>query len=340
MQRVSVERPLRRATSDRGDDLLPLLAEADGRYVADFARGRVPGLAEHHAIVLDPGPVPEGTPLHLFLRGWVYWLNSSGMRALSGRRDLAPEGPSLQVKDASGRWVTVIEAIGVPSGIDRTLIVDLTGKFLSDDRSVRIATNLAVYWDQAFFSTDAPSAGPTLHRLPPVMADLHHRGFSRVVREPLGSAPDFFDYAHLMETAPWNAAPGLYTRFGDVLTLVSSTDDRLAVMATGDEMTLAFDADALPSVPAGRRRDFVLRLTGWAKDHEPGLPSAGTVEPLPFHGMPTYPPPEGEGFPASLAGEEYRRAFQTRRMPKLIPDLAPLGTRQGPEMVLPPQAAP
>ena len=41
--------------------------------------------------------------------------------------------------------------------------VDLTGKFLSADRHVRIVTNLCVYWDQIFFTTHeapAPSATP------------------------------------------------------------------------------------------------------------------------------------------------------------------------------------
>ena len=44
--------------------------------------------------------------------------------------------------------------MGLPSGTHRTMRVDLTGKFLSADHHVRIVTNLCVYWDQIFFTTD------------------------------------------------------------------------------------------------------------------------------------------------------------------------------------------
>ena len=331
LHRVTAPQPPSSATNDRGDDLRPLLLEADGRYVADFERAEVPGLTTPHAIVLDPGPLPEGARAKLLLTGWVYWVTASGMRALSGRTDLALDGPSLQVRDAEGAWVTAIESIGIPSGIGRTMVIDLAGKYRSADRAVRIATNLAVYWDRALFAIQAGependgagSEAVRLHRLRPAEADLHHRGFSAVVREARGSRPDDFDYDRLLEPAPWNAAPGSYTRFGAVETLVEARDDRLVVMAPGDELTLVFDPAPLPAPPPGWRRDFLLRLTGWAKDHDPNTVAGASVEPLPFRAMRAYPPTGSEGS-AAPGGEPWRAEFQTRRMPRLLPDLAPL----------------
>ena len=67
--------------------------------------------------------------------------------------------PYLQVKDAAGNWKTVVEDMGIPSGKPKTMAVDLTGKFLSDSREVRIVTNLCVYWDEIFLvEDDAPPA--------------------------------------------------------------------------------------------------------------------------------------------------------------------------------------
>ena len=48
----------------------------------------------------------------------------------------------------TGKWQTVVEDMGIPSGKPKTMAVDLTGKFLSASREVRIVTNLCVYWDE------------------------------------------------------------------------------------------------------------------------------------------------------------------------------------------------
>ncbi len=65
--------------------------------------------------------------------------------------------PQLQVKDAAGHWQTVVEDMGIPAGKPKTIVVDLTGKFLSRSREVRIVTNLCVYWDEIFLAEHAAS---------------------------------------------------------------------------------------------------------------------------------------------------------------------------------------
>jgi len=299
---VSKRQPPVEATNDRGEDVLGLLRDADQEYVSDFARDRVFGFAEEHALVLTPPAAPEGSPLWLLLSGWVYWPSSSGMKALSGNDRLVPQAPRLQVKGRAGEWVTVIEDLGLPSGIDRTLVADLSRSFLSPDRRVRVVTNFAVYWDQASFAEPASDAELSTRTLLPIAADLHYRGFSEVTREEGG--PERYDYERLLTQAPWNAVSGLYTSYGDVGPLISTRDGRLVVMAPGDEMTLTFDADDLPVPAAGSERDYFLHVKGWAKDQDPNTRSSRTVDPLPGGANDGVDP------------------LRTRRAPALIPRLS------------------
>jgi hypothetical protein len=78
---------------------------------------------------------------------------------------------------------------------------------------------------------------------------------------------------------------GRYTRFGDVRELLTAADDRYVVLKGGDAVRLAFDAGALPPLPNGWTRDYLVVLDGWEKDADKNTVAGQTVEPLPFHGM-------------------------------------------------------
>jgi len=312
------------AVDDHGRDVLPLLLRQDDRYPADFARHRILGMAELHTLTLDLGKLPRSVPVSLWLNGWVFWTDSNGARALLANRQLAMVPPYLQVRDAAGKWVTVIPDMGLPSGTHRTMRVALTDKFLSADRHVRIVTNLCVYWDQIFFTTEEGSA-PAPRALPLAGADLHYRGFSTPASDPQHRKPDAFDYQRVMAAAPWNPLRGKYTRYGEVRKLLAQPDDEMVVMAAGDELTLEFDSRSLPRLKAGWKRDFFLRLRGYAKDGEPNTAFAWTVAPLPFSGMSNYPPGAGERAPSSPEYQKYLRQYQARPSYLLIPPLAPAG---------------
>src|SRR4029453_16650024 len=98
--------------------------------------------------------------------------------------------PSLQVKDRTGVWRTVIEEIGFPVGRPQTVVVDLKGKWLSSSREVRITTNMRIYWDQILVDTSGGGVSTRLTRLDAMAADLRWRGFSAEQsadgREPFG----------------------------------------------------------------------------------------------------------------------------------------------------------
>src|SRR5204862_7634938 len=84
--------------------------------------------------------------ISLLLTGWTdYSWSSDNLAASQAKKEM--QLPALQVKDAAGKWQTVIEDIGIPVGRPQTVTVDLTGKFLSSNREVRIVTSMRIYWD-------------------------------------------------------------------------------------------------------------------------------------------------------------------------------------------------
>ncbi|MGE5325718.1 MAG: FG-GAP-like repeat-containing protein [Deltaproteobacteria bacterium] len=308
------------AVDDRGNDVLDLLREADGKYPSDFRRHRILGMAETHSLTLDLGDFPASSNASLWLTGWVFWTDSNGSRAMMSNPQLPMIAPYVQVRDKEGKWVSVIPDMGLPSGTNRTMRVSLDGKFLSSDHHVRIVTNLCIYWDRIFFTTDERLVRPS-QVLRPLSADLHYRGFSQPTTDPNHLVPDFYEYTSLMKMAPWNPMTGNYTRYGNVLPLLSDADDHLVVLATGDEMTVDFHG--LPPVKAGLKRDFFLDASGYAKDGEPNTAYSKTVEPMPFRAMDNYPPAAKDKHPAGAEYERYLTEYQNRKAYQLIPPLAP-----------------
>ena len=180
-------RPPVAATDGQGHDLLPLLLKRDDRYVSQFDLGRFQGLAHMHDLVLDPGPVDPKRDLTLFLNGWIFPTDASINVALAqSHRQTVP--PQVQVVGRDGRWHTVIDDIGFPSGKAKTVVVNLAGKFLSADRRVRIRTNMQIYWDQAFFAT-GDVRGPTPRAVLAPSSSRQPRGLSRALRRAACRCP-------------------------------------------------------------------------------------------------------------------------------------------------------
>jgi hypothetical protein len=215
------------------------------------------------------------------------------------------------VKDKRGQWQTVIENIGIPVGRPQTVVADLTGKFLSDNREVRIVTNMRIYWDQILVDTSGGNFQTRLTRLAPSIADLRWRGFSREY-SPDGSEPMTYDYKKISFTSPWKVMTGRYTREGDVRELLQSTDDMFVISRPGDEIVLSFAADKLPPLPDGWTRTFLLYADGFSKEMDINSASPDQVGPLPFHGMSKYPYSWPERYPLTPERRRYLEVYNTR----------------------------
>jgi hypothetical protein len=287
--------------------VLPRLAALDRRYVDDFATLPVRGYAAPHVLDLELGP---GTDSILLLTGWTDYAFSTDNVAAS-QQGLAMALPVVQVKDARGAWTTVLDNVGFPVGRPQTLVVDLTGRFLSQSREVRVMTTMRIYWDQVRVGArvDTPV---TLTRLDPLVADLRWRGFSA---EATPDEPYIYDYARVAASAPWMTPAGRYTREGDVRALLRAVDDMFVISRPGDELALAFDARGV------RGRTFLLYSDGFSKEMNPRSAIPDTVGPLPFHGMSGYPYPPSERYPATDAHVDYQRRYNTRVVPRPTPSL-------------------
>ena len=319
------------ARDDRGRDVLDRVLARDSTYPDGFERDSA-GAAERHHLDLDFGAgaaaaTPEGVRSLLVLNGWVDWADGSTFLAAAQRPGGGLEMPRLSVKDEAGRWVTAFSEMGIPAGKPKTIVVDLTGAWRSASREVRIESNLCLYWDEVVLAVEA--AEPPLVRtvLSPSAATLRFRGFSRPVIHPERKQPESFDYHTWMPVSMWNQTPGLYTRYGPVRSLLGAVDDRFVIMGSGDELRLAFDAVALPPLPPGWERDFLLEVDGWAKDGDANTAFSQAVEPLPFHGMSRYPYPEGEAFPDGPEHRRWRATYNTRPALELLRPLRPNETR-------------
>lgn len=310
-----------RATEGNGTDVTAKLAKIDFAYPDSFHHNES-GVADLHTLNLDFGTVAKDNRAALVLNGWVDWADGSTFLGAS-QNGGGLIFPYLQVKDATGQWKTVVEDMGIPSGKPKTIVIDLTGKFLSASREVRIVTNLCVYWDEIFLTDDAGKPNVRLTPITASAANLNFRGFSKAVIDPKRQQPERFLYDQVSMVSNWNPTPGKYTRYGDVLPLVTAVDDRLTIMGSGDELKLAFPAANLPALPNGWQRDFLLLVDGWAKDADANTAYSQSVLPLPFHGMSAYPYRAGEHFPSDKAHQEYVREYLTRPALRLIRPLAP-----------------
>ena len=302
----------RSAIDDRGDDVLPALRETDDVYVSNLTPTQYQGVVEPHDLIMDLGDAAGGAGTFLFLRGWIYPTDASINVALAQQSAIKLASPSLEVRDASGRWRTVIADIGFPSGKDKTVVIDLAGKFPTADHRVRIRTNMQIYWDQAFVAralTDAPAKVTTLT---PVSADLHFRGFSRMYRKGGRYGPYWFAYDEVTKESPWRPIEGAFTRFGNVLPLLKDPDDMYVIMGPGDEATIEFDASSAKSLPRGWRRDFLLYTDGWIKDSDLNTAFGTTVNPLPYHGVRAYPFGPADAYPTDQRRQRYLREYNTR----------------------------
>jgi len=305
----------RSVKDQRGNDLAELVSKRDQRFTRCWNEGFNQGLVEQHWLEIDlNGESNQDSEVKLFMTGWVFPTCTSLNLAMTEnplRPKLSP--PSIQVPDEDGNWVEVIPYAGFPGGKTKTIAIDLSGKFKSNDHRVRVVTNMELCWDEVFWTSDDGNKESTDYQLIPLTllnANLHFRGFSKLVPQP-GNAPKRFDYEGVTRESIWPPMSGRFTRFGDVRELIAEADDLLVVMGAGDEMTVEFSAET-QTLPEGWKRDFIIYNVGWDKDADLNTVHGQTVEPLPFRGMTKYPYEPDQTFPSEPKHVDYLKRYQTR----------------------------
>ncbi|MBP1666787.1 MAG: hypothetical protein H6Q23_1647, partial [Bacteroidetes bacterium] len=300
------------AVDAEGNDVLSFISQKDDIFLADFRPGKFQGITEMRDLIIDPGNIDVSGRFFLFMNGWIFPTDASINVSISQSDEIAVTPPLIQVLNKKGEWVTVTGSVGFPMGKDKTVITGLSGKFLSEDHRIRIRTNMEIYWDHIFFAEDLPGAPVVKNVLKPSGADLHYRGFSEPFRKGSRYGPHWFDYSVVEKGPKWRDLTGNYTRFGDVLPLLSESDNKYTITNAGDETTVSFNAAELPPLDKGWKRDFLIRSVGWVKDGDLNTAFGNTVLPLPFHGMKSYPPSESDTYPDTPELQKYNREYNTR----------------------------
>ncbi len=307
------------AVDGAGVNVLPELLREDERYVSGLQPTRYQGITELHDLILDPGSIPDKGKLLLFLKGWIFPTDASINVAIRQTSSVRSVSPYLQVMNKKGEWQTVLENISFPMGKNKMMVLDLTGKYLTNDRRIRIRTNLQIYWDAAFFSFEETDVPLVMTNLSPSRAGLHYRGFSKLYRKS-DYGPHLFDYNDVQVEKRWCDLEGTYTRYGDVKALLQESDDQYVILNSGDEISIAFAASAAPPLKPGWKRDFLIYSDGWIKDGDLNTAYSKTVEPLPFQNMTQYPYGIEESYPQDEAHKRFLRTYNTRTVFHHNPD--------------------
>ncbi len=300
------------AWDDGGNSVMDELRARDRRYVTGFRLLPFAGFAGLHGVELELGAWDPAKPLRLLLHGFTDYFSATSIYAARQAGILALP-PYLEAQDAAGHWSGVVNDLGFPAGLSRTMVADLTGKLPAGTRRVRIMTNLRIYWDQILLD-DTPEANLSrLNEVPLAGASLGFRGYPREVRgDP--SSDIRYVYEDVSRTGPYARHSGNYTRYGDALDLLRAADDRFVILGSGDEVRLEFDPSSLTPLPPGWDRDYFFYADGFSKDMDFYAAYGYTVEPLPFHAMRSYP---YSGDTCLLDGPhlQYQLRVNTRQVP-------------------------
>ena len=278
---------LQKAERSDGLDVTAALTRVDGTMASpvQLRRPQLRGLAEPFSLTLDFGALPVERPLVLVLTGWIHF--GGGMANISGSIDptLPFPFPALEAEQVDGTWQKVDVTVGTPAGKTKTILVDLDHKLPAGTRRLRLSTAYEIHWDAAQLCERAGDDDTHAQPLRLARTDLHWRGYARYAALP-PSQPRTPIYDEVSPTPPWDHTPGgWFTRYGPVDDLVARRDDRLALLAGGDELALSFDAAQLSPPAPGLTRSFFLHVVGWDKDADFHIEQGWRLEPFPYQGM-------------------------------------------------------
>ena len=261
------------------------------------ARRRPRLCARRTRSTLDAAAVGRRAARVLLLTGWTDYAFSSDNVAAS-QRGLALTPPSLAGRGRPGGWRTVVADIGFPVGRPQTVLVDLAGKLPPgaargahrDDHADLLGPGRRRDSEPAVErAADTARAGSS--------ATLRWRGFSAEIA-PDGREP--------LATTTTRVAP---SRRGSRCPAATRAKATCAIRCSRGPTTCSSSRvpatrSRCPSTrarcrhcPPGWTRTFLLYGDGFSKEMDLHSASPDALEPLPFHGMTSYPYRPTESYP-------------------------------------------
>ena len=298
-----------RAWDGNDQDVTDVLSRSDHRFASGFTVTPYDGFAKTHYLTLDLGAVNTRAPLKLLMTGYVNYFSATSLYA-AWQAGIKPISPYVEAQRSDGSWVEIPGEAGFPAGLQRTIVVDLTGKLPAGTRKIRLVSNLEIFWDQVLIDNN-PEAETRATDVPLTLATERFRGYPTQIE---GKSPGDldYDYDRISLTGPFQHQRGNYTRLGNVTNLVNGIDNRYAIFGSGEEIAVEFDAAKLPALPQGWKRDYFFYANGYVKDMDWWDAMPFTVSQLPFHEMSKYPYPSTEKFPDDASAIDYQLNFNDR----------------------------
>lgn len=209
---------------------------------------------------------------------------------------------SVQIKDARGNWTSILSDsdLTTRAALQKTYVLNLTNRFLTNNYSLRLILPIQSIDYIALDTT--PEQEISINEYEPISANLHYRGYSDFVT----NITKMFFYNNLINQ-DFSTPTGNFTRYGDVSSLVNSTDDKYAIISHGDEISVSFPYE---QIPEGQERDFLMFEYAYYKPASLDIGKA--VEPLPFGAMTSYPYSLNESYPSSEEYQTYLEEYNTR----------------------------
>ena len=249
------------------DRRAPPPGELDPRFI---------GLLEHdQELTLEFAQPLDAGGAVLVADGWIEYPYSQTVFA-AWQAGVRYRPATLEARNGHGEWVVIAEEFGYPAGMPRTMALPLPELPPGTD-ALRLTSNMEIYWDRLRLVWEEPLEKLVTTTLEPVTARVARTGFAQRTTGP--QRVPHYDYGKRSPHWDAKAPEGLYTSFGDARELVRDTDGALAIISSGEEVHLEFDAP--PEAPPGHRRFFRIVFHGWAKDMDLYTLDGDTLDPMP-----------------------------------------------------------
>jgi len=291
----TLQQPVSATRVKTGEDVLAAIAENDGVYATLSPDQELPG---YESIELDLGDLSDAEAIKLVFQGMSRFPKTDDGKILG----TAGVRQKVEVLDGNGNWVALPGEWPKPAEFARPYMLDLTGKFLTDDYRVRLTFLLKTYVDSVKLDTTADEP-LNVTEVTRASAELRQHG-----SDAKSSETDIYEYVYGAANGFAGYFPGDYTRYGEVGPLLDTTDDKFVIYGGGDEIVLRFDVPEEPA--AGTARAYVVFADGYYKDLNTDVPR--TVAPLPFSAMSNYPYPASEHYPDDAEHVAYQAEWNTR----------------------------
>ena len=190
-------------------------------------------MAKPYSVELDFGKLDTAAPLALAMTGWLHFGGGMANISASHRPELPFPFPVLEAETADG-WQKLDFPVGAPVGKTKTILVDLEGKLPANTIRLRLSMAFEIHWNRIALLEKTTLPNATEQHA--AATDLHWHGYGAFENHPR-HLPLTPIHAETTDTPNWRITPsGWVTRYGGVNELIAAKDNKLAIIAAGDEL--------------------------------------------------------------------------------------------------------